>query len=121
MSNLHKEAIVFDGLIVSNWSAEVFQDMVKGGVTAANCTCCVWEGFQATMNNIADWKRWFREHDDLILQVFTTADIDRAKAEGRTGSSASRTSLPSRTSSATSSFSRTWASASPRWPTTPRT
>ena len=45
MSALHEELIVIDGLIVSNWSADVFRDMRKGGLTAANCTCCVWEGF----------------------------------------------------------------------------
>ncbi len=84
-TELHKSAIVFDGLIVANWSREVFEDMRRGGVTAANCTCSVWEGFQATMNNIARWKKWFREHDDLILQVYTTKDIQGAKREDKTG------------------------------------
>ncbi len=82
---LHDDLIVFDGLIVANWSREVFADMRRGGVTAANCTCCIWEGFQATMDNIARWKSWFREHADLILEVRTTDDIRRAKAEGRVG------------------------------------
>ncbi len=82
---LHDELVVFDGLIISNWSRSVFEDMRRGGVTAANCTCSVWEGFQATMDNIAAWKRWFREHGDLITQVRTVADIRRAKQEGKTG------------------------------------
>jgi membrane dipeptidase len=84
-ADLHPDAVVFDGLIIANWSRDVFEDMRRGGLTAANCTCAVWEGFQATMDNIADWKTAFRDHDDLIVQVRTIDDIDRAKANDRTG------------------------------------
>ena len=84
-AELHQDAIVIDGLIIANWSREVFKDMRRGGLTAANCTCSVWEGFQGTMNNIAQWKRMFRDHGDLITQVYTTEDILRAKGEGKTG------------------------------------
>ena len=84
MSALHEELIVIDGLIVSNWSADVFRDMRKGGLAAANCTCCVWEGFAETMSNVAQWNGWFREHDDLIVKARSAADIRRAKEEGRT-------------------------------------
>jgi membrane dipeptidase len=82
---LHRDAVVIDGLIIANWSRGVFEDMRRGGLTAANCTCCVWENFRGAMNNIAAWKGMFREHADLITQVFTTDDIRRAKTEGRTG------------------------------------
>ncbi len=82
---LHGDALVIDGLVVSKWSRSVFEDMHRGGLTAANCTCSVWEGFRATMQNIAQWKRWFREHADLLLQVHTVADIDRARQESRVG------------------------------------
>lgn len=82
---LHDRLIVIDGLIVSRWSRSVFDDMARGGLTAANCTCSVWEGFQATMNNIAQWKTWFHEHSGRILQVYTVDDIHRAKHEGKTG------------------------------------
>jgi len=85
MAELHQDLVVFDGLIVSRWSRGVFEDMRRGGLTAANCTCCVWEDFRATMDNIAAWKRWFREHADLIMPVRTTADIARAKRDARTG------------------------------------
>ena len=83
-SELHENAIVFDGLIVSHWSAEVFEDMRRGGLTGANCTCSVWEGFHDTMANIGQWNRWFREYDDLILKARTTADIRGAKEQGKT-------------------------------------
>lgn len=84
MNELHRDLIVFDGLIVSNWSRSVFEDMRRGGVTAANCTVSVWEGFQATMTNIARFKGWFREHADLLVEARTTEDIRRAKREGKT-------------------------------------
>ncbi|MDX1431741.1 MAG: dipeptidase [Gammaproteobacteria bacterium] len=83
-SKLHDDAIVFDGLIVSNWSRDVFADMRRGGLTAANCTCSVWEGFHDTMVNLGQWNRWFRESDDLIVKARTTDDIRRAKEQGRT-------------------------------------
>ncbi len=83
-TNLHDNLIVFDGLIVSKWSRAVFEDMRRGGLTAANCTCSIWEGFEATMRNIATWKSWFQQHGDLIVEARSVADIRRAKGEGRT-------------------------------------
>jgi membrane dipeptidase len=84
-ADLHRDMVVFDGLIVANFGRAVFEDMRRGGLTAANCTCCIWEGFRDTIGNVARWKGWFREHSDLITQVYTTADIVRAKREGKTG------------------------------------
>lgn len=85
MTDLHQDLMLFDGLIVSRWSRSVFEDMRRGGLTAANCTCSVWEGFAATMDNIGAWKSWFREHADLIMPVRTSADIAEAKRVGKTG------------------------------------
>ena len=82
---LHKSAIVIDGLVVSRWSREVFEDMHRGGLTVANCTCSIWEGLRDTMINIGRWKRAFVEHADLIMQVRSAADIRRAKALGKVG------------------------------------
>ena len=76
--------LIFDGLIVSNWGPEIFRDMRRGGLTAANCTCCVWENFAATMRNIAEWNGWFRDYPELIVKARTVADIRRAQADGRT-------------------------------------
>lgn len=84
-ADLHRELTVVDGLVVANFGRAIFEDMRRGGLTSANCTCSIWEGFRATMDNVARWKRWFREHNDLITQVTTSADIARAKREGKTG------------------------------------
>jgi membrane dipeptidase len=85
MSGIHDTLTVIDGLIVSKWSRAVFADMRKGGLTAAICTCSIWERFADAMRNIAQWKRWLTDIADLITPVRTTADIRRAKAEEKTG------------------------------------
>lgn len=84
-SSLHQRLTLIDGLIVSRWHRPVFEAMRAGGVTAANCTCSVWEDFPTTMRAVADWKSWIRGNADLLMQVYSTADIARAKAEGRVG------------------------------------
>ena len=84
-ADLHQDMIVVDGLIISKFSRAVFEDMRKGGLTAANCTCSVWENFEATMRNIARWNRFFVDHKELITPVRQIGDIRRAKAEGKTG------------------------------------
>ena len=82
--DLHNDMIVFDGLIISKWSAEVFEAMRTGGLTGANCTCSIWEGFRDTMLNIANWNRMFAEHGDRIVKANSTADIRAAKQAGKT-------------------------------------
>jgi microsomal dipeptidase-like Zn-dependent dipeptidase len=85
MTGIHDSLTVIDGLVISKWSRAVFADMRQGGLTAANCTCSIWEGFADTMRNIAQWKRWLTDNADLIIPVRATAEIRRAKAEGKTG------------------------------------
>jgi len=84
-ADLHKDAIVFDGLIISNWSRDVFEDMHRAGITAANCTCSIWENIRGSMDNIVKWNAWLRENNDILLHVRSTADIRRAKTEGKVG------------------------------------
>ncbi|MCC7425351.1 MAG: dipeptidase [Alphaproteobacteria bacterium] len=83
--SLHDSSILFDGLVVSRWSPQVFADMKKGGLTAANCTCCVWENMRDTLLNIAAWYKRYAEHPDLLMPVHSVADIRRAKELGRVG------------------------------------
>ena len=95
---LHEDLIVFDGLVIPNWgrdgrqhwrpeesARQVFEDMRKGGLSAANCTCSVWENFADTMRRIAMWKTWLRNYADLIRLCLTTQDIRAAKSENRVG------------------------------------
>ena len=82
---LHHDSIVIDGLVISNWSRDVFEQMHRGGLTAANCTCSIWDGFNDTMANIARWKKDLAENADILTQVHSAADIRNAKAENKDG------------------------------------
>ncbi|OMH39314.1 dipeptidase [Motiliproteus sp. MSK22-1] len=84
-AELHQDAIIIDGLIIAKWNRELFEDFKKGGVTAANCTVSVWEGFQNTVNNVVEMNNLIEANNDLLLKVNNTSDIKRAKAEGKTG------------------------------------
>ncbi|WP_174548648.1 membrane dipeptidase, partial [Azohydromonas lata] len=82
MNELHARSIVIDGLIISKWDRSVFEDMKKGGLTAANCTVSVWDDFKGTVHNIAQMKAMIRDNADLLSLVRTTADIEQAKRDG---------------------------------------
>lgn len=85
MNALHQKSLVIDGLNISKWDRAVFEDMKRGGLTAANCTVSVWEGFDATVSNIIEMKRLIRDNADLLTLVRSTADIRQAKRDGKTG------------------------------------
>jgi membrane dipeptidase len=82
---VHDSAVVIDGLIIAKWNRALFEDMRRGGLTAANCTVSVWEGFQATIDNIVMVNRLMADNADLVMPVRTTADIAAAKEAGKTG------------------------------------
>ncbi len=85
MTILHTDALVIDGLIVSKWGRPVFEDMQRAGLSAANCTVSVWEGFQDTVDNIAGMKAHIRDNSDLLTLVRNKQDILDAKTQGKTG------------------------------------
>ena len=82
---LHENSIVIDGLIISKWSREIFEQMLRGGLTAANCTCSVWDGFNDTMANIARWKKDLADNSDILMQIHSAADIRTAKKLKKVG------------------------------------
>lgn len=84
-AELHDKSIIIDGLICAKWNRELFEDMAKGKLTAANCTVCFWENFEGTVRNIVEMNQLIDANTDLITKVYTTKDIHRAKAEGKTG------------------------------------
>lgn len=85
MNDLHQQSIVVDGLIIAKWTRAVFEEMRKGGITAANCTVSIWEGFRDTVDQIANMKRHIHSNSDLLTLVRTTADIEQAKRDAKTG------------------------------------
>ncbi len=73
-----------DNLQYANWSEKIFRQMREGGVDAVHVTIAYHENFRETVLNIEQWNRWFEQYPDLICQAHTAADIDAAKAAGRT-------------------------------------
>jgi membrane dipeptidase len=84
-TQLHQDSIIIDGLIIAKWERALFEDMRKGGLTAANCTVSVWEDFQKTVDNIVAMNNLIEANSDLVMKVKTTADIFKAKELGKTG------------------------------------
>ena len=83
---MYDEAIVIDGLNVSNWnSPAVYDSLYAGGVTAINATIAIWEGYPETLDHIATWLGRFRKLSDKLLQIKTVDDIHLAKQRGKTG------------------------------------
>ena len=83
---IYDQAVVIDGLNVSNWnSPAVYRSLHSGGVTAINATIAVWEGYRETMDNIAAWIRRSREYEDILMQARSSRDILDAKETGRVG------------------------------------
>ena len=87
-SDLHKKnssKISVDGLVIAKFSRSVFKDMQKGQITAANCTCSVWENFYQTIENLTKWNDHFKKNNDIIYHVKSYKDISKAHAEGKVG------------------------------------
>lgn len=84
-ASLHDRAIIVDGLVISNFTRRVLEDMRAGGITAANCTCSIWEGFEPTMRNVARWLKLLADNADILMPVHGVADILEAKASGKVG------------------------------------
>jgi membrane dipeptidase len=82
----YAELIIIDGLNVSNWKSDaVYESLKRGGVTASNATTAIWEGFGATLDNIAAWQLRFERLPDLLMKINTIEDIYRAKKEKKAG------------------------------------
>jgi len=76
--------IVVDGCQYANWSEKIFREMKDGGVSAVHVTICYHEDFRETVENMADWNRYFERFPDLIVPGRTAADVRAAHETGRT-------------------------------------
>ncbi len=73
-----------DNLQYANWSETIFRQMREGGVDAVHATIAYHENFRETVLNIEKWNRWFERFPDLIMQARSAADVNEARATGRT-------------------------------------
>ena len=83
---LWDDAIVIDGLNVSNWDAEeVYRCLGESGVTAINATSAVWENCSQALDNIAAWYARAHEPSAGIMIAKSVDDIRAAKQCGKVG------------------------------------
>ena len=83
---IYQEAVVIDGLNVSNWdSPAVVESLHAGGVTAFNATIATLENYPQTLDNIAAWLQRFRTYEETLIQVKNVDDILQAKRENKVG------------------------------------
>jgi microsomal dipeptidase-like Zn-dependent dipeptidase len=76
--------IVVDGCQYANWSEKIFREMKEGGISAVHVTICYHEDFRETVENMADWNRYFERFPDLIVPGRTADDVRAAHETGRT-------------------------------------
>ncbi len=81
----HIKRLSIDGLVIAKFSRSIFKEMQKGKITAANCTCSVWENFNQTIDNLTMWNDHFERNSDIICNIKKYEDIDKAKADGKVG------------------------------------
>lgn len=73
-----------DGLQYANWSEKIFRQLRHGMVDAVHVTITYHETFRETVLNIESWNRRFERFPDLIFQGRGAADVEIARATGRT-------------------------------------
>ena len=54
-SNNVSDHISIEGLAIAKFSRSIFKEMQHGKITAANCTCSVWENFNETIGKLTVW------------------------------------------------------------------
>ena len=82
---LHREAIVIDGLNASVLDDEYLDKLLAGGVTAVNWTVAMNQNVGETVKRIADVYSLIRRNRGKALLVTRVDDIYRAKREGKVG------------------------------------
>ena len=73
-----------DGLQYANWSPKIFAQMAEGSVHAVHVTIAYHENFREMVLQVERWNRYFEQHPDRLMMGRTAADIDTARATGRT-------------------------------------
>ena len=61
-SNNISDLISIEGLAIAKFSRSVFKEMQRGKITAANCTCSVWENFNETIGKLTVWNDHFKKN-----------------------------------------------------------
>ena len=81
---LYRDSIIINGLDISNFTPDYIVKLRASGITASNATVTALHDCRDTMDLMAEWLERFST-DNNILPVLATADIHRAKEEGKAG------------------------------------
>ncbi|WP_394126617.1 membrane dipeptidase [Vibrio hepatarius] len=82
---MYQERIVIDGLQYCNWDREYFQTLKASGITAVHATIVYHENARETLTRFAEWNLRFEQNADLIMPIYSMADVETAKAQGKVG------------------------------------
>ncbi|EKN4603452.1 TPA: membrane dipeptidase [Vibrio parahaemolyticus] len=82
---MYQQRIVIDGLQYCNWEREYFQTLKASGITAVHATIVYHENARETLTRFAEWNLRFEQNDDLIMPIYSMADVEKAKVEGKVG------------------------------------
>lgn len=77
--------LIVDAKAIPLWEREVFEEMQKGGVTAAAIVCSIWEDFEQSMQNMAQLKTFIKKNSDILYLIKTIDDIEFVQKESKTG------------------------------------
>lgn len=80
-----RKVMTIDACQHQNWTRELFEDWRRGNVTAVSASLILWEGARKALDEIKTMYRLFEEHDDLLMQVKSSADIQTAMDSDKTG------------------------------------
>jgi len=75
---------LIDNLQYANWSEKIFRQMRQGGVDAVHVTIAYHESFREMVLQLEAWNRRFEQFPDLIVRGTCAADVETARATGRT-------------------------------------
>ncbi|KAB2825284.1 membrane dipeptidase [Aliivibrio finisterrensis] len=82
---MYQQRIVIDGLQYCNWDREYFQTLKASGITAVHVTMVYHENARETLSRFSEWNLRFEQNAELIMPVYSMADIETAKAKGKVG------------------------------------
>jgi membrane dipeptidase len=76
--------MLFDGLIISKWGRPLWEELRSAGIDAVHLTAAVWEGTEATLQNLEALRREFEHNSDLIAPARSAQDVRDARSSSRT-------------------------------------
>ena len=81
---MRKTPLYIDNLQYVNWQPHHFEEMAQGCLSAVHITICYHENFRETVQNFAQFNKWFEAYPDRLIRGLTGNDVRRAHETGKT-------------------------------------